>query len=173
MANDKHDSPIYRNHLDLDAYFDNLEGPPMVSQPATANPLYRSIQAGEDLLVVLEEKAVELSDAIEACNVSVQRLMLARETLTTAEADVVMEAEIAGADGPLAGIAKTSKAYGYALTKLLADAHDGPIAGIWTDVKRAEIQAENDKIRLEQAQIHFRYARVAAELRAAMLRASV
>ncbi len=141
------------------------------------NPYAETIREAEDLLTSLQDAAKRLSTAIAAERIIKSRAQDAKETLAAAEAEIVVEAEAlaAAGEGPLVtdgkAIAKTSKAYQYALDNMLYQARQGALSHLYRDANRAAIEADNAAIELAQAQTFFTALKYSAELKAAVLRA--
>lgn|SRR5690606_28911139 len=137
------------------------------------NPYLDTIQEAEDLLTSLHDAAKRLEAAIAADRITRSRAQDAKETLAAAEAEIVVEAETLAqaGEGPLAKIAKTSKAYTYALDNLLHQARQTNLSHLYRDANRAAIEADNAAIELAQAQAMFSAMKHAAELKAAILKA--
>lgn len=136
-----------------------------------ANPLLATIDASEDLLVSLDNAARRLERAIAADAIAKAAATDAKETLAAQEAETVVElAALSDAgEGPLTGIAKTSKAWQYALDKALADARRGELRQAAAIADQASVTAMNANIELQAAQTQFRACLAAAELRTAIL----
>lgn len=134
------------------------------------------IQDAEGILSQLTTAAARLGAAIEEDLMTKRQLSEANKALSAAESEIVMEAEYASQDkaGPLAGIAKTSKAYGFALDALLTkERANGSSVGFYArEVRRLEAVADNAAIEREQATVQFSAIRHAADLMAAILKAA-
>ena len=129
-----------------------------------------TIKEGEDIITALHNAAAELCTAIES-DVTIRRMLKEAENdLASLEAEIVTDANIEaqGKEGPLAGIATTSKAYSYALDNLLSTHRNGS-AG--RQVQDLRIQADNASIAAQQAQVKFSAVKHAADLKAAIIRA--
>jgi hypothetical protein len=83
------------------------------------SPYDPTLQDAKELLPRLDEAAQRLATAISAKRYQAINVDNVKKALADTEAIVVFEAEI-DPSGPLKGIAKTSKAYGYAIDALLA-----------------------------------------------------
>lgn len=145
--------------------------PPRQERDPYANPLLAAIEAGEDLLVSLDNAVRRLERAIAADAIAKAAATDAKETLAAQEAETVVElAALADAgEGPLTGIARTSKAWQYALDKALADARRGELRQAAAIADQASVTAMNANIELQAAQTQFRGCLAAAELRTAIL----
>lgn len=134
------------------------------------------IRDAEGLVNQLSVSAARLGAAIEEDIMTKRQLTEANKALAAAESEIIMEAEYASQDktGPLAGIAKTSKAYGYALDTLLSQERaNGSAVGYHAkEVRRLEVAADNAAIEREQAAVQFSAVRHAADLMAAILKAA-
>ena len=135
------------------------------------------IREADTLLAGLAEASANLCLAIEDDTLARRALKDAESSLSATEAEIVMEAELASIidkTGPLAGIAKTSKAYGYALEYLLSkDRGNGSAIGyISAEVRRLQGAADSALIDRQQAETRFAAIRHAADLMAAILKAA-
>ena len=134
-----------------------------------------TIQEGEDIITALHTAAADLCNAVESETVLRRMLKEAEADLTAAEGEMVTEANIAaqGKEGPLSGIATTSKAYTYALESLLANARNNghAVGGAYRQVQRLRVDADNAAVAKEQASIRFSATKHAADLKAAIIRA--
>ena len=133
------------------------------------------IQEADTLLLRLDEASANLCIAIEDETLAKRALKDAESSLSATEAEIVMEAELASITdktGLLAGIAKTSKAYGYALEYLLSkDRGNGSAIGyISAEVRRLQGAADSALIDRQQAETRFSAIRHAADLMAAILK---
>lgn len=137
----------------------------------TIHPFQTTIDEAEELIQRLNEAAHRLSVAIEEEKVSRAIAQDARESLEAAEAEIITENVMfaQAGEGPLAGIAKTSKAYQYAIDNMLAGARAGALAGLYHDKNRYALAYQNAQIELERAQVHFSACKRAADLKAAIL----
>lgn len=130
-----------------------------------------TIQEGEDIIRQMQSAAAELCAAIES-DVMVRRMLKEAEAdLSAIEAEIVTEATIQaiGKEGPLAGIATTSKAYASATEVLLSKSPR--LHHIQASVARVQTDADNASIAVQQAQARFAAIKHAADLKAAILRA--
>lgn len=187
--NTYHDEPLHQRRLERDedgqillAGNGTRKGTKPVNQysypsrqerEAYANPLLQTISAGEDLLVSLDNAARRLERAIADDAIAKAAASDAKESLGAQEAEYVVElTTLADAgEGPLQGIAKTSKAYAYALDNALAVArrNGNGLSEHARNAERAAVNAMNASIALQQAQAQFRACIAAAELRTAIL----
>ena len=76
-------------------------------------------------------------------------------------------------EGPLAGIAKTSKAYDIALSARRTMLCTADLAHLFADAARLRTDADNARMALDKAQIQFSGIKHACDLKAMILRASV
>lgn len=127
-----------------------------------------------DLLSVLEDADRDFADALMSERMARQRFQEAAEMLKGCEADVVLLAanEAAEKRGMLAGIAKTSKEYDFALTALLNRAHANGLGVLWSDVNRLKMDLTGAEVRKEQAAAHLSAVKHASDLLAAILQAT-
>lgn len=138
----------------------------------------RSIQQlfeeGERILADLRSADGEVGTALEHDAQARRQLKEAERHLEVAEAEILTTAAIRSKakEGPLAGIALTSDAYKAAVTKLLAEAHRGPLKELFGRVKEWQIEADDAKIKLEQAAKRFSAICHASNLLASMLQAT-
>jgi hypothetical protein len=95
----------------------------------------------------------------------------AQDALAAAEAEYVTEAiaRAESGDGPLAGIARTSKAFGYALDNLLNVARQNGLNYRAEIARAAQMDLMNAEIAYEQDMTKFSALRHAADLQAAMI----
>jgi hypothetical protein len=138
---------------------------------AYANPLLGTIEASEELLTTLDNAAQRLERALAAAAIAKAAERDAKETLAMHEAEHVVEwtglAEVG--EGPLVGVAKTSKAYQYALDNALAAARRNGLKQAAAVAYQASVTAMNAEIELQSAQTQFRACLAAADLRTAIL----
>lgn len=134
-----------------------------------------TIDEGESIINGLQTAAAELCSAIEAETAIRRMLKEAEADLSAAESEVITEATIAaqGKDGPLAGIATTSKAYGYALETLVSQHRNNGhgVGAAWRQVQRLRVDADNAAVLREQSSVRFSAYKHAADLKAAIIRA--
>lgn len=137
----------------------------------TTNPLNTTIGEAEELITNLHDAARRLQNAIQLERVARARAQDAKETLSASEAELIHEATLLAQakEGPLSGIATTSKAYGYAIEKLLSEARQTNLSALYHDANRLAIEADNAAIELEQAKVQFSACKHVADLKAAIL----
>lgn len=144
---------------------------PRTEREPFSNPLLDTISASEELLVSLDNAARRLERAIADDTITKAAAADARESLAQQEAEYVVEltVEAEAGQGPLAGIARTSKSWQYALDKALADVRRDGLRDYAATADKAAVNAMNTSIALQQAQAQFRACLAAAELRTAIL----
>lgn len=138
------------------------------------NPLKTTIREGEDIIAQLLVASDTLESAIadeRQWQTNYREALDAYESAETEElAEVVVMAQ--QKEGPLGGIAATSKAYDIALTKLKNDLRKGILAHLWSKAERIRRSYEQSQIELEQAQTRFNALRKIADIKTQVLRAS-
>lgn len=139
------------------------------------SPLVATIEQAEDLLTNLRDSAALLQEAIERDAVARARAKDAAETLDAAEAELVTEAVALAdlGDGALKGLARTSKAFQYAVDNLLHTARQTTLAHLYRDTQRLRLEADNARMALDRAQVHFTALRYACDLKAQILKAAI
>ena len=137
--------------------------------------LEQLLEESDRLLGELIATDTDLAGAISDDNEARRQLKDAEQELNLAEAEVITVAVIQAKqkEGPLGGIATTSDAYKAAVTKLLADAHQGDLYHAYNRMKQRQGQADERKVVLEQAVTRFSAIRHASNLLASMLQATV
>lgn len=137
------------------------------------NPMTDYLEDAQSLLNHMGTVANTLEDAIATARTAKQRAADATKTLAAAESELAAELAVAAMakEGPLAGIATSSKAYQAVMDAELARARAGRLSALDIAAKRAQADAEAATIELEQAQARFSACRHAADLLAAMLHA--
>ena len=126
--------------------------------------ILKLVEDGLRLLDTLQRASTELSDAIgEEAGVKA-RYREAADYAKLQDALCVVDAEAAAADkqGPLAGIAKTSKAYDYALQVVIDEGRKGK--QLFSDVADLRAEVEAAEARREQAATKFSAAKAASNL---------
>lgn len=138
------------------------------------HPLAALLAQATQLLDELHRAAARVENALAVEAIARARAKDAQETLDAAEAELVLEAVVLAdaGDGALKGIAKTSKAYTYAIDNLLAQARAGALAHLADDARRLKIAADGAKSELDQAQARFSAVKHAADLAGNILRAA-
>lgn len=139
------------------------------------HPLATSVREAETLLNELLTAAHSVAAATEAETRAKTAAKTAAETLDAAEAELIVAAEMQAqaGEGPLAGFAKTSKAYNAALAKLINDAHAGELAELHANVHRLAVIADEAIIFADKARALYSGYRHGSELKAAILKASI
>lgn len=139
----------------------------------TTNPLAQAIEESEEVIDSLRKAADRLSHAIQMAAVAKARAQDAKESLSAAEAELVYEAQMLAQakEGPLAGLATSSKGYSYALDKLLSEARQAGLSGLYNEANRYAIEADRAAIELQQAQTMFSALKHIADLKGSILRA--
>lgn len=144
------------------------------TQFQVANPLAETIREGEEIIAHIQAASVELEEAIQHEREENSYYRDALENYEVAETDELSECVIMAQnkEGPLGGIATTSKAYDIALTKLKNDLRLGVLANLWIKAESHRRDHERAKVELEQAQTRFVALRKVADLKTQVLRAS-
>lgn len=131
-----------------------------------------TIQEANDLLALIDRRLGELQHTIRRHAEAKSRLQEIQIAMDEAEAEMIIGWEIMAGEksGPLAGIAKTSRAYGYAIENELAQARRQELSDIDIDLKRAQAAYEQAAIEFDQASAAFKAVRYAADLKASILK---
>lgn len=137
------------------------------------NPMTQTIDEAENIIVQLNSEANRLAETITYEQTVYGLLKTAQEGLESAESEMITEAVMLAQnkEGPLAGIATTSKAYDHALKTLVAQHRRDGLAHLHAEVQKLEIEHINAKIDRQQAEAHFSAIKRVAELKTAILRA--
>lgn len=152
------------------------ESNPMETAPTyvVANPLAESIEEGN----VLIERIQIASDHLQTC-IAEERGWFAklRESESAYEmaemetvADLITQGQIK--EGPLAGLATSSKAYDVVLNYERIKLRTGKLQRLWQSLEYVRRSYEQSQIALRQAETNFAALRKAVELKAAALRAA-
>lgn len=138
------------------------------------NPLARTIEESEEIIAQIQVASVELEDAIQREREENSYYRDALENYEVAETEELSECVMMAQqkEGPLGGIAATSKAYDIALTKLKNDLRGGTLAHLWSKADSHRRSHERAKVDLEQAQTRFAALRKIADLKTQVLCAS-
>ena len=138
------------------------------------SPITEYLEDAQGMVHHLGTAASRLEEAIPAARITRQRAKDACDALTAAEAEIAAELAMRAMakEGPLAGLAASSKAYQYAMDDQLAKARAGTLRDLAWSASKAQAQAEAAAIELEQAQARFSATRHAADLLGAMLHAT-
>ena len=129
------------------------------------------IGEAEDLAELLLTQADELAQAIERETTLKRELKEAEQTLSESEAEYIVDAEMQAQakTGPLAGIAKTSKAYAAGCETLLVDARNNGLQPIYERAQSLRMDTTNAQIAREQHAVRFSALKHAVDLRTAIL----
>lgn len=138
-----------------------------------ANPMTQTIDEAENIIIQLNAEANRLAETIAYEQTVYGLLKSAQEGLEDAESEAITEAVMLAQnkEGPLAGIATTSKAYDHALKTLVAGHRRDRLAHLHAEVQKLEIEHVNARIDRQQAETHFSALKRVAELKAQILRA--
>jgi hypothetical protein len=138
------------------------------------NPLAESIREGEDMINLVMSQAARLEDAIRYEGDASRAARLLTDDYDAAETEAMSEVIIMAAakEGPLAGIAMSSKAFDIALNNQRAQLRRGKLADLWANVEDARMEHERAKTRLAEADAAFKAARVVCDLKSNILRAA-
>lgn len=138
------------------------------------NPLNATIEDAESIIAQLRTASDELEAAIadeRQWHSNYRDALEAYETAETEElAEVVVMAQ--QKEGPLGGIATTSKAYDIALTKLKNELRKGILAHLWSKAERIRRSYEQSQVELQQAETRFTALRKICDVKTQVLRAS-
>jgi hypothetical protein len=152
------------------------EPKPMSDTPtfAVMNPLAETISEGESLIERIRIASEHLESCIADERAWYANVKEAEATYEIAETEALAEAVILAQakEGPLGGIAATSKAYDILLTKLKNDLRAGKLQRQWQSLERIRRSYELSLVDLRQAETQFASLRKAVELKAAVLRAA-
>lgn len=131
------------------------------------------IGEAEDLAKLLLTQADELALAIDRETTLKRELKEAEQALSESEAEYIVDAEMQAQAkvGPLAGLAKTSKAYVASCEVLVADARRNGLQSLHERVHALRIETTNAQIAREQHAVRFTALKHAADLRTAILNA--
>lgn len=133
------------------------------------SPYDPTIQDAKELLPRIEEAASRLAAAVAHKRFTATALEDAKRVLAEVEATVVFDAET-DPNGPLKGIARTSKAYGYAIDALLA--RSPSVERHRSALHDAVNEHDSACIEYEQAELLYNAIKYKAGLLSAILTAS-
>jgi hypothetical protein len=138
------------------------------------NPLQTTIEEGEEIIARLSDAAARVERAISDEREWYTRCKDAETAYEVAETDALADIIIMAQqkEGPLAGVAATSKAYDILLSNLKNQLRSGKLAASWQAVERMRRQYDAAKTELEQAQTIFTSMRKVADIKTQVLRAS-
>lgn len=129
------------------------------------------VQDAEIFTDNLREATERLMEAIEAERIAANRLRDAEQDYDSAEAEglftAIMQAQ--AKEGPLAGIASTSKAYSIALDNLRVEIRTRALPHVWENVVKARAAHDEATISLKRAEAEMSYLKKAADLKTAVL----
>lgn len=134
------------------------------------NPLQNMIAESENMINSLGNIAFNFEDAIQRKQQAVKAYGEAKEQYEAAEADFVFSMTFGNSQ--YAGC-KNAEQREAAKDHLLIQARQtGQLANAWRFVQRMKNELDNAEVSYAQAETRFKAVRVAAELRAQMLRAA-
>lgn len=138
------------------------------------NPLAETIEDAESIILDIQDAAGNLNEAIRFEREAQTRYKDALDNYEMAENDELAESIVLATqkEGPLGGIATTSKAYDIALTKLKNDLRRGALLQMWSDLDRYRRALDEAKSNLAQAETRFAALRRICDVKAMVLRAS-
>lgn len=138
------------------------------------NPLRTTVDEAEDILAQMQEVSDALCDAIRLERDAYARYKVAQDFYDDEENEALYEVIVLAQakDGPLGGIASTSKSYDIALTKLKKDMRKGNLRELWIDVDRYRGAHEAAKNELTQCEVRFTALRKIVDLKTQVLRAA-
>lgn len=140
-----------------------------------ANPLQSTINDAEQIIARVDDIAAELETCIAAERKWLGHYRDALENYEHAElealAEVVTMAAVAK-EGPLGGIAASSKAYDIILNNLKNQLRRNQLAELWRTVDNLKRSYEIAQVELAQVETRFKALRTVAEVKTQVLRAS-
>lgn len=144
------------------------------TQFTVMNPLLATIEEAKRINAQVEEASDELMACIADERTWFARLKEAQETYDMMENEIVGEAIIAAQikEGPLAGLATSSKAYDAVLSRIKTDARNGALSKQWAALGNTRRSYEASQIDLQRAEVRFKALMRMAELMGNILRAS-
>lgn len=138
------------------------------------NPLAKTIDEGEAIISQLTEVSELLESAIADERIWHGHYRDALDNYEVAETEELAEVIVMAQqkEGPLGGIAATSKAYDIALSNLKNNLRKGILAHLWQTVERIRKSYEMSQVELQQAETRFNALRKIADVKTQVLRAS-
>jgi len=138
------------------------------------NPLNTTIGEAESIIAQMQVASETLEAAIADERQWHSNYRDALDSYETAELEELSEVIVMAQqkEGPLGGIAATSKAYDIALTKLKNDLRKGILAHLWSKAERIRRSYEQSQVELQQAETRFNALRKIADVKTQVLRAS-
>ena len=140
-----------------------------------ANPLAGTIRESEEIIARIDDTATELEAAIANERLWHGHYRDALDNYEMAETEELYEVIIlaTGKEGPLGGLATSSKAYEIALNNLKNGLRRGKLSDLWQAVDRLKRSYEMAQVELQQVETRFKALRTIAEIKAQVLRASL
>lgn len=149
---------------------------PMESAPTyiVANPLAESIAEGDALIERIQIAADDLAARIAEERGWFAKLREAESTYEMTETEALAEIVILATtkDGPLGGVAATSKAYDLLLANQRNQLRTGRLQRLWQSLEYVRRNYEQAQVAMRQAETNFAALRKAVELKASTLRAA-
>lgn len=135
------------------------------------NPYIDQIGEAKEMLGRLTDAVQELNDALSYERTVYSRMKDMQEIYECAETEAIVEAVALAAlkEGPLAGLATTSKAYDLAIANLKNGLKTGSLAHLYEDLRRLKVEYEGASLRKQQAENTFTALRKASEIMAGLL----
>lgn len=139
-----------------------------------ANPLAESIAEGDALIERIQIAADDLAAKMAEERGWFAKLREAESTYEMTETEALAEIVILATtkDGPLGGVAATSKAYDLLLANQRNQLRMGRLQRLWQSLEYVRRNYEQSQIALRQAETQFAALRKAVELKASTLRAA-
>lgn len=141
---------------------------------AIQNPLNTTIEEAESIIAQMQTASDTLERAIADERQWYSNYRDALDAYETAELEELSEAVVMAQqkEGPLGGIAATSKAYDIVLSDLKNDLRKGVLAHLWTKAERIRRSYEQSQVELQQSETRFNALRKIADVKTQVLRAS-
>jgi hypothetical protein len=141
---------------------------------AIMNPLQKTIEESETIILQMQEASDDLQTAIadeRGWYEAYRKLLEVYEAAETEElAEVIVMAQ--QKEGPLAGIAVSGKGYEIALNNLKNNLRNGTLAHLWDKAENARRSYQQAQVALQQAETRFNALRKICDLKTQVLRAS-
>lgn len=149
---------------------------PVSNTPAyvVVNPLAETIEEGESILERIQSAADHYATCIATERQWHGSLREAEATYEIAEMEAVAETIAQGQikEGPLAGLATSSKAYDAVLNYERIKLRTGKLSRQWQSLERVRHNYETSQVDLRQAETQFTAMRKVCELKAELVRAA-
>ncbi len=141
---------------------------------AIQNPLNTTIEEAESIIAQMQTASETLEAAIADERQWYSNYRDALDAYEVAELEELSEAVVMAQqkEGPLGGIAATSKAYDIVLSDLKNDLRKGVLAHLWTKAERIRRSYEQSQVELQQSETRFNALRKICDVKTQVLRAS-